>query len=367
MISRHLRILYVAYPLLPVSHSTCGGAEQVLVTLEAEMARRGHSTVVAACSGSRVAGKLLPTGAAPVELDQYEEREAVHHTCTLDLLRRHPAAFDLVHDMSGSFWRRADELEVPVLATLHLPRSCYVDSFHDIPGNVVFNCVSQSQAPAFEDLPGPPVVVRNGVRLETFPLTTGKRAYLLWLGRICEEKGAHLALDVAERAGLPIVIAGQVYPFSYHQHYFEREVQPRLRRRKGAARFVDTPAAAERVELLRHARALLLPTLAEETSSLVSIEAMACGTPVIAFRRGALPEIVVDGVTGFLVNSVEEMAAVLPQVSNLDPSAGRKRVDDFHSAARLADDYELLYQGVLAQGERTLHPCHAEDWQLATN
>jgi glycosyltransferase involved in cell wall biosynthesis len=95
------------------------------------------------------------------------------------------------------------------------------------------------------------------------------------------------------------------------------------------------------------------------------MEAMACGTPVIAFRRGALPEIVVDGVTGFLVNSVEEMAAVLPQVRSLDPNAGRKRVDAFHSAARLADDYELLYQGVLAPGERTLHPCHAEDWQLA--
>jgi glycosyltransferase involved in cell wall biosynthesis len=367
MISRHLRILYVAYPLLPVSDSICGGAEQVLVTLEAEMARRCHTTVVAACSGSRVAGKLLPTGAAPVELDQYEEREAVHHARILDLLRRHPAAFDLVHDMSGSFWRHAGELDVPVLATLHLPRSWSPDSFRDLPPNLLFNCVSQSQALSFDDLPHPPVVIRNGVRLEAFPFTMAKQGYLLWLGRICEEKGAHLALDVAERAGLPIVIAGQVYPFTYHQHYFEREVRPRLRRRKGAARFVDAPAAAERVELLRHARALLLPALAEETSSLVSVEAMACGTPVIAFRRGALPEIVVDGVTGFLVNSVEEMAAVLPRASGLDPSAARKRVDPFHSAARLADHYELLYQGVLAQGERTLHPCHAEDWQLATN
>lgn len=355
MSSGRLRILYVAYPLLPVSDAICGGAEQVLITLEAEMARRGHSTMVAACAGTRVAGELFPTGSASAGLDQYEQRETEHHSRILDFLRRHPAAFDLVHDMSGAFWRHAGKLDLPVLATLHLPRSCNPDLFSGLPPNLFFNCVSRTQALQFDDLPGPPIVVPNGIQLAAFPFTPQKQGYLLWLGRICEEKGAHLALEVAERAGLPIVIAGQVYPFSYHQRYFEREVQPRLDRRKGAARFVDTPAAAERVELLCHARALLLPTLAEETSSLVSIEAMACGTPVIAFRRGALPEIVAHGLTGFLVDSVEEMAAVLPNVRELDPSAGRERAVALHSAERLAEDYELLYQAVAAS--KATEPC----------
>src|SRR5207248_2725323 len=131
----------------------------------------------------------------------------------------------------------------------------------------------------------------------------GTREGLLWLGRICEEKAPHLALEIAGRAGLPIIIAGQVYPFSYHQQYFDREVAPRLRQVPNAT-FISVPSFTVKCELLRHAKALLITSLAEETSSLVAMEAAASGTPVIAFRRGALPEIVMDQVTGFVADDV---------------------------------------------------------------
>ncbi len=148
-------------------------------------------------------------------------------------------------------------------------------------------------------------MVQNGIALERFPFCSEKQNYLLWLGRICEEKAPHLAIAAAKQAGTPLILAGQVYPFSYHQQYFEREIRPWL----GAdVEFVDSPVFQRKVDLLRNARALLLTSTAEETSSLVAMEAMACGTPVIAARRGAFPEIVAHGETGFVVDDVNAMA-----------------------------------------------------------
>jgi glycosyltransferase involved in cell wall biosynthesis len=204
------------------------------------------------------------------------------------------------------------EVNVPVLATLHLPCSFYpVHSFEDIPPNVSFNCVSGSQSRSFAGLNAMLGIVPNGIPLDSFEPPAESRAEqdpvtregLLWLGRICQEKAPHLALEIAGRAGLPITLAGQVYPFSYHQQYFDREVVPRLRQIPNAT-FVPAPSFAIKRDLLRHTKALLITSLAEETSSLVAMEAAASGTPVVAFRRGALPEVVKDHVTGFMVEDV---------------------------------------------------------------
>src|SRR5947209_3078094 len=118
-----LHVLYVAYPLLPVSEHSAGGAEQVLWSLEREMYIRGHQTTVAACSGSQIAGELFDTGAPATTVDQFEERAQQQARLTLDWLQSGAASqFDLIHDMSGAFWQYCSELPLPVLATLHLPR-----------------------------------------------------------------------------------------------------------------------------------------------------------------------------------------------------------------------------------------------------
>jgi|HubBroStandDraft_6_1064221.scaffolds.fasta_scaffold00949_13 glycosyltransferase involved in cell wall biosynthesis len=345
--ANRLSILYVSYPLLPVTRESAGGAEQMLLAVEREMAAGGHRTTVAACDGSQVNGQLLATGPPADGPDRYGQREREHSAAILYYLRQHPNEFDLIHDKSGSFFRHAAECPVPVLATLHLPRSFYrEDQFWDLPPSLYFNCVSHSQASSFADLPNFLGVVTNGIAVEDFPFTASKGNYLLWLGRICEEKAPHLAIQASQSAKMPLVLAGQIYPFRYHQDYFKREIRPQLTRGTHV-RFVDTPLREQKLNLLRHARALLLTSTAEETSSLVAMEAMACGTPAIAFRRGAFPEVVADGETGFVVESLEEMVQALGKVDRISPEACRTRVERHFNASRMARAYQELYRQVL--------------------
>jgi glycosyltransferase involved in cell wall biosynthesis len=297
----------------------------------------------------------LFTIGAPVNgnLSSARMHEARYSAECLELLRVREmigAGFSLVHDHSGSFFASGNghRAEVPVLATLHLPRAFYpARYFQRVPANVFFNCVSKSQARTFSDLPSMIGSVMNGIALERFPLQTKKEDYLLWLGRICEEKGTHLALDVAEKSGLPIVIAGSVYPLAYHRDYFDRAIVPRLQRMGASALLIQSPSFAEKVKLLQNAKAVLITSSAEETSSLVAMEAAACGTPVIAFKRGALPEVVDHGKTGMLVKSAEQMLAAIRQVRQIRPELCRFHAEKHFPAKRMADDYQRIYAKVL--------------------
>ena len=351
------RILYVAYPLLQVSEESAGGAEQILWALEREMTRKGARTTVAASAGSLVSGELVSTGDSCTQVDDYERRRIEHEGRVVELVRRRARegkAFDLIHDQSGSFWKRAAEIDAPMLATLHLPRSFYpADSFVEVPANVSFNCVSESQARSFADLEAVIGVVPNGIALDCFAghgaeerCGVGNRRGLLWLGRICEEKAAHLALEIAERTGMAITIAGQVYPFSYHEQYFEREVAPRLRAMP-EANYVCAPSAEAKRRLLGQATVVLLTSRAEETSSLVAMEAAASGTPVIAFRKGALPEVVKEGVTGFLVEDVQEAVMASQRVSEISAGDCVNYARHNFGSVKMAEGYSRIYEQLI--------------------
>lgn len=360
-----MRILYISYPLLTVSEDSAGGAEQVLWTLEREMTRRGVVTVVAASAGSRVAGELFPTGEPSRDFDDLDRRNREHQDGIIEFIRgraREVRPFDLVHDHSGSFWQRAAEVDVPLLATLHLPRSFYPSHyFEDIAAGVSFNCVSDSQARSFAGVSALMGVVANGIALDlfepsrlesnSFESRAGPRSGLLWLGRICPEKAPHLALEIAGRAGLPITLAGQVYPFSYHQHYFDNAVASRLASMPNAA-FVQSPSSELKRRLLRQAEAVLITSQVDETSSLVAMEAAASGTPVIASRRGAVPEIVREGVTGFLVDGVEDGVRALSRLGTIDPSVCARHAHGAFAGATMAESYTQLYVRLLSRGPR---------------
>ncbi len=143
------------------------------------------------------------------------------------------------------------------------------------------------------------------------------------------------------------MLAGAVYPFLYHQQFHAREVLPRLRRARSSARFFSGPSFGEKLELLRHARVLLLTSTVAETSSLVAMEAAACGTPVLGLRRGAFPEVVANGVTGLLADSLEEMPRLLPAATALSPELCRRQALGHYSATAMASGYEQLYRSLL--------------------
>jgi glycosyltransferase involved in cell wall biosynthesis len=336
------RLLLVAYPLLPVSEASAGGAEQILFTLERELMARGWKTEVAACAGSVVNGELIATGAAPQVLDGFAEREREHTERVVEACANQE--FSLVLDHSGHFFRRvshnAARVRGCVLATLHLPRALYGEqAFENLADNVYFNCVSNSQMAEFTDLPRMLGVVRNGIAVERFALAGRKSEYVLWLGRVCPEKAPHLAIEAAKLAGLPIVVAGQVYPFRWHQDYWEQKVKPLIDGDR--VRWVPLPSFAEKTKLLREARALLVTSQVAETTSLVALEAMASGTPVIAFGAGALAEVVPKG-TGFIVGGVEEMAAACRKAGDLCTLDCWAWVARQYSARAMTDGYEAL-------------------------
>ena len=346
---------YIAYPLLTVTEESAGGAEQVLWTLEREMAGRGTLTTVAASAGSRASGELFSTGEPCIQPDDYERRRSEHEDRVVDLVWRRVRegrAFDLIHDKSGSFWRRAAEIDTPVLATLHLPRSFYPPgSFQDVAANVSFNCVSDSQARSFADLSALAGVVATALLWIVLSRTLARARNATRIGvKGCSGWGGSVkkrrrtwrwrsppALDYPSRS------PGRSIRFLTTSN-ISRGKWSRGCERMPNARLVCSPPAELKRRLLLEAKALLITSLAEETSSLVAMEAAASGTPVIAFRRGALAEVVRDGVTGFLVEGVADAAPALQQLSRICPVACARHARENFSASKMADQYSRLYE-----------------------
>jgi glycosyltransferase involved in cell wall biosynthesis len=317
-----LTVLSVAYPFARVGRDAVGGAEQVLSALDAALVAQGHHSIVVASADSDTAGVLVPTTSAAGVVTEAQGHQiwAEHRRNVERALAAHPV--DLVHMHGIDFYAYLPPPgRVPVLVTLHLPPAWYPQQvFEAGRGDVHLHCVSESQhracPPGSRLLP----VIENGVPLRALEARCRKRRYALALGRICPEKNLHVALEAGRQARVPVLLAGEVFPYEGHLRYFREQVLPRLDRER---RFIGPLGFGRKRRLLRGARCVLLPTLAPETSSLVAMEALACGTPVVAFPSGALPEIVQHGVTGFLVRDAAEMAAAIDACDAIDPDRCR--------------------------------------------
>ena len=342
-----LTVLSVAYPLAPVSPDAVGGAEQILCALDRALVESGHRSLVIATEGSRVAGELLPVPAEPGPLDEAarrrahaRHREAIAHA----LATRH---VDVVHLHGIDFAAYLPE-RGPTLVTLHLPLDWYpLEALRPSRPDLWLHPVSEAQgrtAPPGADLRP---AIPNGVDIDRLARRHARRGFCLLLSRICPEKGGHLALDAAKRADLPLLIGGQVYPYADHARYFEAEVLPRLDRYR---RFLGPLGLPRKRRLLNAARCLVIPSLAQETSSLVAMEALACGTPVVDFPNGALGEVVEHWRTGLLVNSVEEMAAAMQHVDALSPSTCQSAARARFSLERMVRAYFAAYEELAAMG-----------------
>jgi glycosyltransferase involved in cell wall biosynthesis len=186
--------------------------------------------------------------------------------------------------------------------------------------------------------------VHNAIRAQTFPFRAEKEDYALFLGRFHPEKSPHLAIDAARAAGMPIVLAGKCSE-PLERAYFAREIEPRIGKDVTVYGVADTMAKRR---LLSRAAFMLFPISWEEPFGLVVIEAMACGTPVVALRRGAVSELIVDGRTGIIVDEPAELPAAIAHVREIDPAACRKHVEANFTVEVMAAGYEHVYRKALA-------------------
>lgn len=340
-----MTVLEVGYPLFPVSRDSAGGAEQILFLLDRGLVERGHKSIVIAARGSRVSGVLVETPATDGEQTDAVRREAqrAHAECIEEALEKFGA--DLVHFHGLDFDTYVPAREIRKLATLHLPVAWYPEAIFSM-AEIQFCCVSGSQARTAPD-GVKPRVVPNGIDVLRYRADWRRGEHLFWLGRVCAEKGTDIALRVAHRLDLPLTVAGPVHAFAYHRAYFSERVEPLL---DGKRRYVGAIGMEQKVRMLAEARCVLIPSLAEETGSLVAMEAIASGTPVIAFRSGALPEIVEHGVTGFIVDSEEEMADAVSRLPEISTERCRAEAVRRFAAERMVEDYIRLYERLLASG-----------------
>jgi glycosyltransferase involved in cell wall biosynthesis len=274
-------------------------------------------------------------------LDEAAKREAraefkrlIDHT-----LERYPV--DLIHMHGIDFHEYLPDTEVPIVVTLHLPLSWYADhALQFARKNVALVCVSESQARTARQGVCIDRVIQNGVEVERFRGKKRRQNYALLMSRICPEKGIHLAIEAAECAAAELMIAGTVFEYPEHREYFDSVIRPKLNRR---VRFLGAVGGARKADLLSGARCLLVPSLAPETSCLVAMEAMVAGTPVVAFNVGALPEIVAQGRTGFLVEDTASMAKAITEIGSISAAQCRSEAEQRFSASRMFAEYVDLY------------------------
>jgi glycosyltransferase involved in cell wall biosynthesis len=194
-------------------------------------------------------------------------------------------------------------------------------------------------------------VIPNPVAVADWPFEARKDDYLLWIGRLCADKGPERAIEAARRAGRALVLAGPVQPGQ--EGFFDTEIAPHVDR--GGVKYVGEVAGAAKLELFARARAMLMPITWAEPFGMVMVEALACGTPVIAFPEGAACEIVVDGENGFLVDDEVEMAAAVGRVHRISPWSCRRSVATRYDVRRVAARYEALYRTMLGASPAGAH------------
>jgi glycosyltransferase involved in cell wall biosynthesis len=324
----------IAPPWFPVPPPAYGGTERVCALVAEALVDRGHDVTVFASGDSAPSGRLRATIPQhdPTRLREID-LEAEHLSAALHEIDR----FDVIHDNSSVFgpllFARED---TPAIHTVHgeLTASCraaYQTVDHRV-GLIALTRPHADQAPEllWHDIIPNPV---NPAEIEFRPW---KDDYVIFLGRLSPEKAPHLAIEAAGRAGIEIFVAGPVH--QRDRDYFEQSVRPLLVR--DGVHYIESTGGREKANLLAGARAMLCPVCWPEPFGLVAIEAMACGTPVIAYPNGALTETVLDGETGFLVDDLDAMSDAIDASTEIDPFVCRNHVEEHYSPQRVGRRYE---------------------------
>jgi glycosyltransferase involved in cell wall biosynthesis len=353
-----LRIALTADPELPVPPTHYGGIERIIDMLCHGLVARGHEVTVFAHPASVTAGRLIswPGRASRSAIDS--ARNAA--TLARHVLSKH---FDVVHSFSRvAYLSPILPLPIPKLMTYQReinPSSVRLGQVLSR-GTLWFSAISRWMMRDVEHV-GTWRLVFNGVSLGTYKFRSDSEpdAPLVFLGRLEESKGPHLAIEIARRAKLPLVIAGNVP--SGHCEWFQVNIAPHVDGRHVV--FRGAVNDAQKSELLGCARALLMPILWEEPFGIVMAEAMACGTPVLGLSRGAVPEVVEHGVTGFVADDIGGLVQAAARLQEINRAACRARVERLYSDSSIVEAYLAVYSEMLSAREGC--PAAARAWRVS--
>jgi glycosyltransferase involved in cell wall biosynthesis len=341
-----LRIALVAPPSEAVPPAAYGGTERVVYALAVELHRRRHHVTVFASGDSVVPCELIPTAPRALRpLGQDDDWDGWTVATIGEVLRR-ADSFDIIHshlDWAGI--PLAQATRTPTVSTFHgrLDRPFAAALLENAPPGLV--AISHNQASVHPKVPWT-AVIHHGLIFDEGALVEERDDSLVFVGRICEEKGIVDAIEVARLTGRKLKIAAKIGPTPSEQAYEEEVFKPALAR--ADTEFLGELTGAERDRLVSASYALLMPGAWPEPFGLVTIESLAVGTPVIASRVGALPELVRHGVDGFLADDPPQMAFLVDRVADLDRAAIRAHALKRFSARRMVDDYEAVYARMLA-------------------
>ncbi len=348
-----LRILTLTYPLIPLRRDACGGAEQVAWNLLRSLPRldSGIKLITCAAAGSRAPGRVVvcsrPIFGRVMSDSKVQDTLAEEWAAANALAQNHD--FDLVHIHGPTdLLPRAQGWGRPVIFTLHMARELYPGGWMRPSSQVArYVCVSEWQRKTWDETGELPTGTQmecaaNGIAVEEFAWQRRKQDYWLYLGRICPEKAPHLAMDLARSMNRRLILAGGVYPFASHEEYFQQEIQPRLDSQRT---LVACPGWKHKRDLLSQAAAVVVTHQTAEPSSLIAMEAAASGPPVLGLARGALPEIVRDGMTGILGQDVEELRRRCGELAGIAPATCRRHAERNFQARRMAEEYLKIYRG----------------------
>jgi glycosyltransferase involved in cell wall biosynthesis len=360
---RMLRIAQVAPLCESVPPRLYGGTERVVAYLTDELVRLGHDVTLFASGDSQTRAKLVAVRAEALRLSGSSGADVTAHTLLVEKVAQRAAEFDLVHfHLSDLHLPLARRLTVPSVTTMH--------GRLDLPElTALFQEFSEAPLVSISDAQRRPLrhacwagTVYHGIPADLFRFQPRPGTYFAFVGRVSPEKGVDRAIAIAEACGCPIRIAAKVDPVD--QRYFDRDIAPLL-----ARPFVEFAGEIDDVrkdEFIGGARALLFPIDWPEPFGLVMIEALACGVPVIAFRAGSVPEIIEDGVTGFIVDSIDEAVAAAGRIDTIDRAACRAEFERRFTVNRMARAYLQIYHQQIARMERahmerhdTTHARHA--------
>jgi glycosyltransferase involved in cell wall biosynthesis len=343
--SQPLRIGIVAPPWFTIPPAGYGGIERVVAMLADGLAGRGHRVTLFSPAGSTSDAMVVPT--VPVPMHEYIGSVAVE---TQNVLRAYSCwrEFDVIHDHTVAGLAVTPFLQRPLVHTVHGAVLPDIQGLYAaLPPNVHLVAISENQRATL-----PPnsaaTVIRNATNIDGVEWSRAAGDHLLFVGRASVEKGPLDAIRIAEGAGMPLRMLLKVNEKAEHE-YFEF-LRPHLRKNRVQVELQVTEGEKQRA--YAGAFATLFPIAWEEPFGLVMIESMAAGTPVIAFARGAAPEVIADGVTGFLCSTVDEAISAVQNVPSLDRRDCRTHVEEHFSPAAAVDAHETLYRSLVAAGCR---------------